>query len=190
MSKKLVLFASGNGSNVENIAVFFNQNPSFRVETKLIITNNPNAKVIERAKKLCIPIEVILFDTDGYEKKMLDKVNNINPDLIVLAGFLKKIPDTLLKEYDDKMINIHPSLLPKHGGAGMYGDKVHKSVTDAREKESGITIHWVNSEYDKGKIIKQYKVNVEEDDSVETLANKIHALEYEYYPKVIAEILA
>ncbi|MDL2239737.1 phosphoribosylglycinamide formyltransferase, partial [Bacteroidales bacterium OttesenSCG-928-L14] len=167
----------------ENIANYFKGNP--KVNVKLFLTNKNDAYVIERAKKLNIPCVVFspkeLKDSEGVLKILQE--NEI--EFIILAGFLLLVPDFIVDAYPNKIINIHPALLPKFGGKGMYGTNVHNAVIDAKETESGITIHYVNNIYDEGKIIFQAKCNVENDDTAESLAQKIHVLEYECYPKVI-----
>lgn len=184
---RIAIFASGSGSNAENIANYFNNSP--KVEVSLILTNNPNAFVLERAKKL--NIKSLVFTREQFVKT--DEIvnflvrNDIN--LIVLAGFLLKIPENLIKMFSNKIINIHPALLPKFGGKGMYGDNVHKAVVKAKEIESGITIHYVNKHYDEGKIIFQAKCPVLSSDTYEDVAAKIHLLEYEYFPKVISKLV-
>lgn len=185
--KRIAIFASGNGSNAENIARFF-QNYE-KIEVSLILSNNKNAFVLERAKNL--GIKSLLFSkhefvTTNYVQKQLIE-NQI--DLVVLAGFLLKIPSSFIQNFLHQIINIHPSLLPKYGGKGMYGDKVHKAVIAANDSESGITIHYVNEEYDEGKIIFQAKCKVLPTDTYEDVAAKIHKLEYEYFPIVIKKIL-
>jgi phosphoribosylglycinamide formyltransferase 1 len=184
---RIAIFASGSGSNAENIAIYFSGNP--KVEVSLILTNNKNAFVLERAKKL--GIKSLIFNKEQFSKtdeilRFLAK-NDIN--LIVLAGFLLKIPENLIKTFPDKIINIHPALLPKFGGKGMYGDKVHQSVVEAKETESGITIHYVNENYDEGKIIFQTKCPVLPSDTYKDVAAKIHQLEYEHFPKVIESLI-
>ncbi|MDR2084857.1 MAG: phosphoribosylglycinamide formyltransferase [Bacteroidales bacterium] len=183
----IAIFASGNGSNAECIAKHFSQNDN--VNIKLILTNKPDAYVIKRAENLNIPCVVFsnaeLKDKDGILKIL--KKNNI--DLIILAGFLLLIPDFIIDNYPDKIINIHPALLPKFGGKGMYGMNVHKAVIDAKEKESGITIHYLNDSYDEGKIISKINCKISDDDTPESLAEKIHALEYKYYPIVIDDLI-
>ncbi len=184
---RIAIFASGSGSNAENIATYFSVNKN--VEVALILTNNPTAFVIERAKKL--GIKSLIFNKHDFLKT--DEIlhfllkNNIN--LIVLAGFLLKIPENLIKAFPNKIINIHPALLPKYGGKGMYGDKVHQSVIEAKEKESGITIHYVNENYDDGKIIFQAKCSINPNDTAKDLANKIHALEYANFPKELEKLI-
>jgi len=184
---RIAIFASGSGSNAENIANYFSANSN--VEISLILTNNPNAFVLERAKKLNIKSHI--FSKSDFSKTdsilhILEK-NNIN--MIVLAGFLLKIPKNLIKEFPNKIVNIHPALLPKYGGKGMYGDKVHQSVVEAKETESGITIHYVNEHYDEGEIIFQAKCTVIESDTYKDVASKIHELEYEHFPKVIEKLV-
>lgn len=184
---RIAIFASGSGSNAENIANYFNNNP--KGEVSLILTNNPNAFVLERAEKL--GIKSLVFSKEQFLKtdeivQFLVK-NDIN--LIVLAGFLLKIPENVIKQFSNKIINIHPALLPKFGGKGMYGDNVHKAVVEAKETESGITIHYVNEHYDEGKIIFQAKCPVLPADNYEDIAAKIHLLEYEHFPKVIEKLI-
>ena len=184
---RIAIFASGSGSNAENISNYFKDNSN--VEISLILTNNPNAFVIERAKNL--GIESLIFSKSQFLKTdeiltFLDK-NDIN--LIVLAGFLLKIPENLIKRFPNKIINIHPALLPKYGGKGMYGDNVHKAVIENKETESGITIHYVNENYDEGKIIFQAKCQITATDDYSDLAKKIHELEYEHFPKTIDFLL-
>lgn len=185
--KKIIIFASGSGSNAERIATFFKDDKNIQVS--LILSNNPKAGVLERAKRLQIPS--IVFDRQAFyhSEIVLDIIQSQNPDLIILAGFLWKFPENIIKNFPNKIINIHPSLLPKYGGKGMYGGFVHQSVIENREPESGITIHYVNENYDEGTIIFQTKTEVSVNDTPETLAEKIHQLEYEHFPKVIASLL-
>ena len=185
--KRIVIFASGSGSNAENIFIKTRN----ELEITGIFTNNPNAGVIERANRLGIPIFIFtkreLLDLDSNLYKNLDSVGF---DLIVLAGFLLKIPDQLIKYSNNGIINIHPSLLPKYGGKGMYGENVHRAVIENQENESGVTIHWVNNEYDKGNIISQHSTPVFQEDTIETLSTRIHDLEYEFFPKTIIHLLS
>ena len=186
MVKRIVLFASGSGTNVENIIKYFKNN--HQVEVINVFTNNPKATVIERVRPLKIPVSV--FDKVQLNSGVLcQQIELLNPDLIVLAGFLLKIPLIFINTFTDKIINIHPSLLPNHGGKGMYGDRVHQSVKDARDHETGISIHYVNENYDEGSTIFQSKVEVGDQDSVEDIAKKVHQLEYKHYPEVIQKIL-
>jgi len=183
--KRIALFASGSGSNAENIISYFSN--SLDIKFPFIISNRQDAYVHERAKKLMVPSYVfkrVDFDNGTVLKFLLE--NNI--DFIVLAGFLLKIPENLLDAYPDKIINIHPALLPKFGGKGMYGSYVHEAVVASGEKETGITIHFANENYDEGRIIFQAKCPVFPEDSPEDVAAKIHALEFEHFPRVIGEV--
>lgn len=185
--KRIVIFASGSGSNAERIHQYFSENK--QVEVALILTNNPNAGVLQRAKRLEIPF--VVFDRKAFYNTpiIVNLLETIQPDLLVLAGFLWKFPEEIIARFPQKIINIHPSLLPKYGGKGMYGMNVHSAVIQNKETQSGITIHWVNENYDEGKIIHQEKVAVLPTDTPEILAEKIHALEYEFFPKIIQNLL-
>ncbi len=182
----IAVFASGNGSNAENIIRYFKDNEEIRVA--LVLSNNKNAYVHTRAKNLGVPSYT--FSKDEFDKgdPVLQKLQEYRIDFIVLAGFLLKVPEPILKAYPQRIVNIHPALLPKYGGKGMYGDRVHKAVIQAGEKESGITIHWVNEHYDEGEIIFQARCPVLPSDTPEELAQRIHKLEYEYYPQIIEKI--
>jgi phosphoribosylglycinamide formyltransferase 1 len=184
---RIAIFASGSGSNAENIANYFSENEN--VEISLILTNKENAYVLERAKKL--GVESILFNKNQFLEtdEILNLLTKKDINLVVLAGFLLKIPENLIKLFPDKIVNIHPALLPKYGGKGMYGDNVHKSVIQNKETESGITIHYVNENYDEGKIIFQAKCQITDTDDASDLAKKIHELEYEHFPKTIDFLL-
>jgi len=184
--KRILLFASGTGSNVENIIQFFKNNK--KVSIVGVFTNNPEAKVLEKAKNHNL-FSRIFNKTELNEGIVLEEIKKLNPDLIVLAGFLWKMPEDIVNQYPKMIINIHPALLPKYGGKGMYGIKVHQAVLDNKEKETGITIHYVNEHYDEGEFILQQKVNIENCNSPEEIASKVHQLEYDYLPKTIAEIL-
>lgn len=184
--KKILLFASGNGSNVENIIQYFKINPDILIVG--VYTNNPNAKVLDKAKKYNVP--TLIFNKEQLLGDfVLKKIDDLQPDLIVLAGFLWKFPEHIIAQYPNKIINIHPALLPKYGGKGMYGMKVHQTVIDNKEKETGITIHYVNEHYDEGEFIFQQKVNIEDCASAEEIAVKIHELEYKHFPKIIERLL-
>lgn len=181
--KRLAIFASGNGSNAETIASYFEERKD--VEISLILTNNSKAGVLTRAESLRIK-SVIFNRTDFSENGRVDKLLNENGiDLIILAGFLWLIPDFIIDKFPNRIVNIHPALLPKYGGKGMYGMNVHKSVIEAHEKQSGISIHYVNNKYDEGQIIFQATVDIKENDTPESLASKIHILEHKHFPKVI-----
>jgi phosphoribosylglycinamide formyltransferase-1 len=184
--KKIVIFASGSGTNAENIIKHYKNSSIGTIVS--VFTNNPSAYVIERAKNFLVPT-VIFTKEDLIESKVLQKLNAIQPDLIVLAGFLLKFPESIVKAYSNKIINIHPALLPKYGGKGMYGMNVHKAVVENKEKETGITIHFVNENYDEGNIIFQKKVTVLITDTPEVVAEKIHELEQSYFPDVIDKLL-
>jgi len=186
MPLKIALFASGSGSNAENIVNFFAKSPDF--EFPLILSNKKDAFVHERAKKLQIPSYTFSREEFLTGKEIIDLLNNHKIDCIVLAGFLLKIPEGLIEAFPNKIINIHPALLPKFGGKGMYGSRVHEAVAEAGETESGITIHYVNSNYDEGSIIFQAKCPVLPTDTPDMIAEKVHALEYEHFPKVIRDI--
>lgn len=182
----ILIFASGNGSNAENIITYF-QNKAIDIHW-IIITNNSNAGVIQRSIKMGIPF--LVFDKkDFYENMFLKKISLINPKLIILAGFLLKIPENLIKKFNNKIINIHPSLLPKYGGKGMYGMNVHNEVIKNREAESGISIHYVNNQYDEGKIIFQKSTKIIYPSNAENLSKKIHELEMKYFPEIIEKLI-
>jgi len=187
-TKNIALFASGNGSNAQNIVEYFNNTP--HINPCLILTNKPNAYVIERAKNLNIPCVVFSAKEMRETSIVVEALKKHNIDFIVLAGFLLRIPQNIIDLYPKSIINIHPALLPKYGGKGMFGDHVHQAVKAANEKETGITIHYVNEHYDEGQIIFQKKVSLSESDTPEDIANKVHALEYEYFPKVIEDLLS
>lgn len=186
---KIAIFASGSGSNAERIVEFFNAKDE--IEVSLILTNNPTAGVIDRAQRLNIP--VVFFNKKVFSKtdKIVEMLQLQSIDWVILAGFLWLVPKNLIKTFENRMINIHPALLPKYGGKGMWGHHVHEAVVANKEVETGITIHYVNENYDEGKIIFQAKCAVTETDSAEEVAQKIHLLEYQYFPEVIyKEILA
>ncbi len=183
--KKIAIIASGSGSNAENIIRFFGDDAS--VSFPLIISNKPDAYVHERAKQLNVPS--VTVTKAGFENgEALKLLKEYDIDFIVLAGFLLKVPEAILKEYRGRIINIHPALLPKYGGKGMYGNKVHEAVVAAGEKETGITIHYVNEHYDEGEIIFQAKCEVLPTDTPDRVAEKVHQLEYLHYPRVIKEL--
>ena len=182
----ILIFASGNGSNAENIITYF-QNKAIDINW-MIITNNSNAGVIQRSIKMGIPF-LVFNKKDFYENMFLKKISLINPKLIILAGFLLKIPENLIKKFNNKIINIHPSLLPKYGGKGMYGINVHNEVIKNREAESGISIHYVNNQYDEGKIIFQKSTKIIYPSNAENLSKKIHELEMKYFPEIIEKLI-
>lgn len=184
--KKIVLFASGNGTNAENIMAFFSHSDA--VEVAALFCNNKEAKVLEKASKFDVPTH--LFSKEELNSEtVLTKLLEINPDLIVLAGFLLKFPAHIVAAYPDKIINIHPALLPKYGGKGMYGMHVHQAVVENKEPKTGITIHYVDENYDEGNIIFQKEVTVLVSDTPEVVAAKIHELEQDHFPAVIEKLL-
>lgn len=184
--RRIAIFASGSGTNAENIIKYFSTSSKAKVE--LVLSNNREAYVLKRADAL--GVNTLFFDRNDFYagRKVLDCLLGNNIDFIVLAGFLWLVPDNILAEYRNRIINIHPALLPKYGGKGMYGEKVHRAVIENKESESGITIHYVDSKYDEGSIIFQERCRVDPGDSAETLAKKIHELEYKYFPVVIEDL--
>ncbi len=184
--KNILLFASGSGSNVKAILEYFKHDPIIRVP--LIITNNPSAGVIDVARKY--NTDVLLLNRQHLDSPiLLDTLDLYQPQLLVLAGFLKKIPEHMVNHYHQKIINIHPALLPRHGGQGMYGMHVHQAVINAKDSESGITIHHVNKEYDQGLHLLQKKLTIDPTDTPATLAAKVLQLEHHWYPRVIESLL-
>ena len=185
--KHIVIFASGSGSNTQQIVEYFSTTNFARVI--MIYSNRVDAYVLQRAYRMNIP--TVVFDrTDFYDTDLVfNQLEKLNPDLIVLAGFLWKIPEKIVHAFPKRIVNIHPALLPKYGGKGMYGNRVHQAVIENHEKESGITIHYVNEHYDEGAYILQAVCKISTDDTHETLAQKVHDLEYKYYPKVIEQVL-
>ena len=184
--KKIVIFASGSGTNAENIIKYFAKTKTGSVEA--VFTNNANSRVLERAKNYELPTEVFSKE-QLFERGVLHKLHEIQTDLIVLAGFLLKFPANIIAAYPGKIINIHPALLPKYGGKGMYGMHIHNAIVANNEKETGITIHFVNENYDEGNIIFQQNVVLAGDETPEEVAAKIHELEQKYFPRVIEGIL-
>ncbi len=185
--KNVAIFASGSGTTAENIARYFSKSETVKVA--VVLSNNKNVGVHARVNNLGIPSFVFSRDEFVEGTPILAKLAEYQIDLIVLAGFMNKISDALLTAYPGKIINIHPALLPKHGGKGMYGMHVHEAVVAAGEKESGITIHYINENYDEGDIIFQAKCEVLPADTPEEVATKVHALEYAHYPHVIDDLL-
>jgi phosphoribosylglycinamide formyltransferase-1 len=184
--KRIAILASGSGTNAENIIRYFQKSPVAIVV--LVLSNKKDAKVLERAKNH--NIKSLTFNKKQFIEE--DEVLNIlkkEADFIVLAGFLLKVPENIIKAFPQKIINIHPALLPKYGGKGMYGWHVHNAVIANKEKETGITIHFVNENYDEGNVIFQKTVSVTENDTPESIADKVHQLEYENFPKIIETVL-
>ena len=187
MLRKLAIFASGSGSNAENICNYFTDSPD--IEVVLICTNKRDAFIVKRANKLNIPVYIFSKSELNNFVDLHKKLQNIEVDVIILAGFLLKLPTIMVDSYPNRIINIHPSLLPKYGGKGMYGSNIHKAVIKNKELESGISIHFVNHNYDEGKIILQKKCSISANESVETLIHKIHKLEHNYFPVAIEKTI-
>ena len=187
MKKRIVIFASGNGTNTQNIIKYF-QN-SKHAQVVCVLSNNKNAKVL--ARSLDLNIEALSFTKAEMlaPQGLLSLLNNRKPDLLVLAGFLLKFPEIIIDAYPNKVINIHPALLPKYGGKGMYGHHVHKAVVENKETHSGITIHYVNNHYDQGKVIFQKKTTIAPLDTPQDVAQKVQLLEHQWLPKVIEDVL-
>ncbi|TFG75896.1 MAG: phosphoribosylglycinamide formyltransferase [Flavobacteriales bacterium] len=185
--KQIILFASGSGTNVENIVRHFQDSPN--IEIRAVLSNNKEAQVLDRCNTL--NISAMYFNKTAFlvSDVVIALLKALEPDLIVLAGFLLKIPPKLIESFPQKIINIHPALLPKYGGKGMYGSHVHEEVARNHDKETGITLHYVNENYDEGAIIFQKKIALTPDDTASAIAEKVHRLEYEYFPKVIENLL-
>lgn len=186
--RNIAILASGSGTNAENIIKYFSTQNSAKVS--LVLSNNRQATVLKRAEAL--NVRTVFFERKEFyvTGKVLRYLTLYKIDFIVLAGFLWLVPESIVEQYAGRIINIHPALLPAYGGKGMYGEAVHKAVIANKDAESGITIHYVNKQYDKGDIIFQARCKVEANDSADTLAEKIHILEYEHYPKVIEKLVA
>lgn len=187
LKKRIAIFASGSGSNAQRIMEHFKKHDL--AEVALVLSNNPDAFVLQRADNFEIPTHI--FDREEFTKtdRIVELLQSLHIDLIALAGFLWLVPENLLKAYPDKIINIHPALLPAYGGKGMYGDRVHQAVLDAGEAESGISIHRVNNHYDEGELIYQARYRIEPGDTVEMIRFKGQQLEHLHYPRVIEQIL-
>ena len=185
MSKNIAIFASGNGTNAENIIRYFQNSES--VNVKLVLADRETAFVLERARRLNVPFACLDKAAWVDGTAVLSLLEDKGIDFIVLAGFLARVPDCILHAYPNKIINIHPALLPKFGGKGMYGDRVHEAVVMAGESESGITIHYIDEHYDEGSIIFQAKCSVLPGDTPAEVAKKVHALEYEWFPRIIEQ---
>lgn len=186
-TKQIILFASGSGSNVENIANYFKSRDD--VTISCVLSNRRDAQVLNRCDRL--GINALYFNKNSFSKSdfILTLLQSLNPALIVLAGFLWKIPENITKAFPNKIINIHPALLPKYGGKGMFGMNVHHAVKEHEEGETGFTVHFVNANYDEGAIIKQVKTKIDATESAVDIAAKVHQLEHEYFPKIIDDLL-
>lgn len=188
MKKNIAIFASGSGTNTENIINYFKDNDD--VNIKIVVSNKSDAYVLQRAQKAGIPSAVCLKAQWATGEEILSLMKRNEIDFIVLAGFLLKVPDALIEAYPQRIINIHPALLPKFGGKSMYGSRVHEAVVAAHEKESGITIHFIDNHYDQGQTVYQAKCEVLPTDNADDVATKVHALEYKWFPIIIEQVLA
>lgn len=187
MKSKIAIFASGAGSNARRLIEFFNDHS--KIEVSLIVCNRRKAGVYEVAN--AAGVEILHFPKEKMENstELLETLNNRSIEWIVLAGFLLKIPHSLIEAYEGRMLNVHPALLPKFGGKGMYGDYVHQAVLEADVKKSGISIHYVDANYDTGSLIRQYECEIEKGETVESLRAKIQGLEHEFLPRVVEELI-
>ncbi|WP_422349449.1 phosphoribosylglycinamide formyltransferase [Flagellimonas sp.] len=185
--KQIVILASGSGSNAEKIITHFREQQTAKVSA--VFTNKSTAQVLDRCKRLKVPAYSFNRESFVGTDQLLGMIQSLEPDLIVLAGFLWKIPESFIQAFPNQIINIHPALLPKYGGKGMYGSKVHEAVKENGETETGITIHYVNEHYDEGAVIFQAKTKLTPEDTPDTIAQKVHELEYEHFPKVIEKLL-
>ena len=185
---KIAILVSGTGTNAINIIEYFEKNSV--ADVALVVSNKTDALAVEKAQNK--GVKTIVFNNESFKKNgiVLNYLKSESIDFIVLAGFLRKVPDDIISAYPNKIVNLHPSLLPKYGGKGMYGNHVHRAVIEAQESESGISIHFVNEEYDEGAIIFQAKVSVEKKDSVEVLAQKIRQLEHRFFPKIVEQVIS
>ncbi len=183
--KSIALFASGNGSNAVNLIHFFQNHP--QIEVKTVVCNKADAPVVSKAQSL--GIEVLIFTNEEFESGLtvLQELDYRAIDWIILAGFLRKIPVNIIRGFQDRIINIHPSLLPKYGGKGMYGKFVHQAVIEAKESKSGISVHLVNEEFDKGEILAQFETDLTVEDTVDSLAEKIQLLEHKHFPIIVEQ---
>lgn len=184
----IAVFASGSGSNCENLITYFKDSDS--VDIALVVSNKPDAYVLERARRLGVPTEIVPKAMLNDASQLMPLLQRYGIDFIVLAGFLPLIPDFLIEAFPRRIVNIHPSLLPKYGGKGMWGHHVHEAVKAAGDTETGMTVHWVTPVCDGGGIIAQYRVTLSPDDTVDDIIEKEHQLEMKYYPKVIEQVLA
>ena len=185
--KKIIFFGSRSGSNAEKICKYFEKKKNVSLE--LLVCNNPNAKVLKKTNKYFINSMIIDYESFYNSSAVLEKILNINPSLIVLAGFLWKIPEKLIKAFPEKIINIHPALLPKFGGKGMYGINIHNAVIEKKETKSGITIHYVNKNYDEGEVIFQKTIDIKKNETPEELSSRILKLEHNFFPRIINQVL-
>ena len=185
--KKIAILISGTGSNAIEIMKYFNEHEKIKVEK--LLSNKMNEAMKSTCKCFDVGFQILDNNKITNPSYLISKISNTEIDYVILAGYLKKIPEGFIRHFSNKIINLHPSLLPKYGGKGMYGANVHKAVLNANEKESGITIHYVNEEFDKGKVIAQFKFSIEREENLETIQKKIQALEHQNFSKVIEQVL-
>lgn len=185
--KNIAIFVSGSGTNCENIIRHFSGHQ--QVNIALVLSNRADAYALVRAQRLGVPTAVVSKSEFNDEKKMNSLLDSYHIDFIVLAGFLLMVPSFLIRRYDHRMLNIHPALLPKHGGKGMYGHHVHEAVKAAGDTETGMTVHWVSDVCDGGEIIAQFSTPLSPDDTPNDIAHKEHLLEMEHFPKVIEKTI-
>ena len=188
MQKNIAIFASGSGTNAENIIRHFQGNKD--VNVALVVSNKPDAYVLVRAANLHVPSLTLTREEFAQGERLAALMKERGINFIVLAGFLLRVPEALIEAYPGRIVNIHPALLPKYGGKGMYGDRVHRAVVEAGERESGITIHLIDEQYDRGTTVFQAKCPVLPGDTPDDVAHKVHALEYAHYPEVIERLVA
>lgn len=185
--KRIAIFASGSGSNAQRIMEHFKRNKE--MEVALVLCNKPDAYVLQRADNFEVPTHIFNKEELYHTNSIDNLLKNLEIDMLVLAGFMWLIPERLINAFPKRIVNIHPALLPKYGGEGMYGKKVHEAVLKAKDSETGISIHYVNEHFDEGEIIYQSRCTVEPNDDVEKLAYKVHQLEHLHYPKIIEDLL-
>ncbi|MEZ4907488.1 MAG: phosphoribosylglycinamide formyltransferase [Saprospiraceae bacterium] len=184
--RNIAIFASGAGTNADNIIRTFKDT---NIKVSAIVSNNPNAGVVNIASSYDIPCIIVSNKLELYSDFLISTFAKLNIDLIVLAGFLRKIPKKMIDKYPKQIINIHPALLPKYGGKGMYGSIIHRLVKENGETKTGITIHYVNDKYDEGEVVFQSEFLIDVNDSVADIEKKIHAMEYKHFPEVISRLL-
>ncbi len=187
MEKRIAIFASGSGSNAENFIAYFEKKEGAKVV--LVLSNKADAGVVDRAQRLGVPCEVFQNAQWREGNPIVETLQKHQIDFIVLAGFLLRVPEALLHAFPNRIVNIHPALLPRHGGKGMYGDRVHQAVIEAGDTETGITIHYINEHYDEGGTIFQATCPVHPGDTPQEVAQRVHQLEYQYYPHVVEQLL-
>ncbi|MCS6818976.1 MAG: phosphoribosylglycinamide formyltransferase [Chitinophagales bacterium] len=187
--KNIAIFASGSGTNTEKIIRYFNDKEKAQAKVALVVCNNPMAGVLEKSNRLGVSTAIVTEDQLKQQNYMLELFHQHNIEFIVLAGFLKLIPGFMIYQYTERIVNIHPALLPKYGGKGMYGMRVHQAVWENKERQTGITIHYANEKYDEGDILFQATTQLTDEDTPNTIAQKVQQLEHRYYPWVLEALL-